>query len=101
MKKKLRPGHVTLHLDEVNALAFYIGCDIGKLIEGSFDLAPIVSVSPAGDEPLEVSDTCPDFQPPATVLCLQSSACTFALMVASRRVRGVYRAARNHGVLPT
>jgi len=52
-KKKRRLGTIAPYMDEVYSLTLNVGDEVGKLVEATFDLAPIVGVSPVGNEALQ------------------------------------------------
>jgi hypothetical protein len=53
-KKKRRLGAIASHMDEMYPLTLDFRRKVGKLVEAMFDLAPIVDVSPVGDEAFQI-----------------------------------------------
>ncbi len=54
---------ITLHMEEVNPLAFNIGRKIGKLVDAPFDGAPVVAFKPVGNETPKVAYADPRLPP--------------------------------------
>ncbi len=58
-----RLGAVTLHMNEVEVLAFHVGREVGQRVEAPFDRTPVVAVPPLTRRSLEVIN--PDPRRPA------------------------------------